>query len=716
MNQMRQAVFAGAGWLSLLAMTLFLLSSCGGRSSSIRSTGAAEALRQAVENLRQAENPQKHYYTASQIVKCALENDDPDTALAVASILTPLERDAELSQVVLYYAKRGDFRRARQNLRKIEHKGVHTVGLMYIAIAQAKAGDSEAAMRTVAEIIEGADRILEKDYSFILWPIFIYDNTRDAARAHIVQTLAEAGHYEKALQAAERIDNQDQYHRAIASVIFAYAKAGNIERAMEILQRIEPAAQRDNLILNIARSLAREQQYDPALEIAQYAQPSTRDHALDAVASEMCAQEQYDRAVRVAERISVPDTRAYRLSDIAVKLALKNEAVRAYQLYESIPMDSLHVSTQNHLRRWIATVLAQHGDADRALQIALPISYERTREETLATLCRIHIGANRPRQALAVAAHLTLPVNQHGIRAAVYIRTRQYASAREALAQLLQQRDAQPLWTTEYLEYCVVQWGIMGQVDEARRTLEQALETARFIPPLPSGVFFTHSPVQLEPTLIAVLFQQAGREIALHALNTLPAGAAFEPQTLLLLAQQGYHNELRQRAHALNNPDQSLEMLAHAQIKAGALDPAADTAAQIKNSYQRNSLLQQVALKHARAHAHDSALRTTQTMDDPKYRAETLCLLAAIRIQQGEPNASVQILDQVAPLLRAVSEKDDILRNLGALYTLAGQRPQAETLASNRNHAEERAWVYLGIAEGELGRAPAYETLEWQQL
>ncbi|MCS6918598.1 MAG: hypothetical protein NZM28_02380 [Fimbriimonadales bacterium] len=168
--------------------------------------------------------------------------------------------------------------------------------------------------------------------------------------------------------------------------------------------------------------------------------------------------------------------------------------------------------------------------------------------------------------------------------------------------------------------------------------------------------------------------------------------------------KRGCHAELRQRARLHKEPDYALERLARAQMEAGALDHALTTAEQITNPHKRLELVGQAISKHAQARNDARALEIAQSINDLDARADALCSIAEAQIQAGRQDAAVETLNRVPPLLRGVSWKQDVLRRLGALYTRAGQRLKACDLADQRERPEDRFWLYIGIAEGALGR------------
>lgn len=145
-----------------------------------------------------------------------------------------------------------------QNLRaaaeKIEHKPSHAIALTYIAMAQAFAGDDEAARKTASEMTD--------------------DALRHKAYGETAEIEAERGDIEQMKRSLAAIDNDAYRAKSSLTVTKILARARLFDAAAELVQTIaNPTLQTEGLQFILDRQISREAEKDNLVHKAEEPAP-----------------------------------------------------------------------------------------------------------------------------------------------------------------------------------------------------------------------------------------------------------------------------------------------------------------------------------------------------------------------------------------------------------------------------------------------------------
>jgi len=149
----------------------------------------------------------------------------------------------------------------------------------------------------------------------------------------IAVAMAKAGKFDRALQVAQKIEDQLDRSWALKNIAETMAKAGKFDHALQVAQKIEDALVRSEAFRVIAVAMAEagqkkraNQVLQLALQVAQKIEDAGyRSLALENIAEALAKAGQINRAVEVAETIDNPSAR---LQALAAIIAVKQDAER----------------------------------------------------------------------------------------------------------------------------------------------------------------------------------------------------------------------------------------------------------------------------------------------------------------------------------------------------------------------------------------------------
>lgn len=146
------------------------------------------------------------------------------------------------------------FTKLRAEAEKIEHKPSHAIALTYIAMAQAFAGDDEAARKTASEMQD--------------------DALRHKAYGETAEIEAERGDIEQMKRSLTAIDNDAYRAKSSLTVVKILARARLLDAAADLVQTIEnPTLQTEGLQFILDRQLPREAVKDNLVHEAEESAP-----------------------------------------------------------------------------------------------------------------------------------------------------------------------------------------------------------------------------------------------------------------------------------------------------------------------------------------------------------------------------------------------------------------------------------------------------------
>ena len=215
---------------------------------------AVEILDQALPKIRTfadkrfpIEKPSQLVETAVQYAALKQKNKAVETLAEARTAVQAINGDG-LAKVAEGYAEIGDFEQAQQIARSMENVNERQQAFRRIAIAYAKAGYSDQAVKL-------AQSIGNRDTATIL---------RESVRLYL-----ERGQCDLAFGIVQQWNLKDM----LSEVAFAYLEAGQPDKALQIAKSIEPPADaqqhKDWRFPSIARGFAKQGQFDQALEVAQ---------------------------------------------------------------------------------------------------------------------------------------------------------------------------------------------------------------------------------------------------------------------------------------------------------------------------------------------------------------------------------------------------------------------------------------------------------------
>jgi sulfatase modifying factor 1 len=234
--------------------------------------------------------------------------------------------------------------------------------LMYVAIAQSKAGDRAGAAITFEQSILAAEAIQHGDGSI-----------KGQALMFIVKAQAETGHMDAALETASRIQTKGGNSKewALAHVASAQARAKHVKEAMETVERIPDDGKSFALML-ISGGQAEAGDLKGALKTA----------------------EQISNGLNKVEAFTIVAQAQAKAGEVkAAEKNLEKAMVTAEKLEDgNINLDT---SQKAHALTLIAAVQAQIGDLEKPLIIAERLKGSFKEQEVLASVAKALIQAGK---------------------------------------------------------------------------------------------------------------------------------------------------------------------------------------------------------------------------------------------------------------------------------------------------------------------------------
>jgi serine protease Do len=214
----------------------------------------------------------------------------------------------------------------------------------------------------------------------------------------IAVAMAEAGQFDRALQVAQKIENELDRSWALSEIAVAMAEAGQFDRALQVAQKIENASARSWALGGIAEALAQAGQFYRALQIAQKIKGArSLSSALAEIAAAMAkagqmkeAAQTFQLALQVAQKIEDALDHSWALREIAVAMAKAGQFDRALQVAQKLE-DALILNRSWALMN-IAEAMAEAGQFDRAVDVAEMIDDLIKRLQALAAIIAVKRG------------------------------------------------------------------------------------------------------------------------------------------------------------------------------------------------------------------------------------------------------------------------------------------------------------------------------------
>ncbi|MFF6837931.1 hypothetical protein ACFY8X_03930 [Streptomyces tanashiensis] len=281
----------------------------------------------AVETARLVEHPWRRAELLCEVSRAWAESGEQDRALA----LCRAEEDATARAVLLAataegHAGRGDVEQALRLAEEARPEG-EVLPLARIASVLLRAGDGRA-----AGILDRVDALVRAS------PVLV----------GVVEALAEAGEYARAVAAAESFDEPDARGRALCDVVAALVTAGQRDRARELAEGIRDREARGSALREVVAGLASDPAADDAggLRAAEELARSIeddgqRERALRTVVEALAEAGEFGRAEALA-RGEAPYSTLSRdpLGAVVEALARSGDLRRARELAPDVPYGS----------------------------------------------------------------------------------------------------------------------------------------------------------------------------------------------------------------------------------------------------------------------------------------------------------------------------------------------------------------------------------------
>jgi len=459
-----------------------------------------------------------------------------------------------------------------------------------------------------------------------------------------------------------------------------------LEEALEVAKTIEVPWAKAEALSSIASALARAGRLEEALEVARDIEwPWRKAEALSFVASALAQTGRTEEtkaalveALEAAEAIKEPWWIPRALSSIASALDQAGQPEEA----EAILKEALHIqiaiieqlSGKAGLLSFLASLLAQTGQVEEALQVARAIEEPDEKARALSRVASSLAQTGRPEEAGAileeafeVARTIREPWEQAKALSSVASSLAQMGQLEEALevARTIEKPDEKAEALSSITSYLAQ----MGQIKKAGATIEEALQ-------------------------VAMAIEQPSEKA-----EALPSIASS-------LAQAGQPEEALEVARTIEEPwhkVRALSSIASAFAQAGRLDEAIDVAGAIEWPFWKakafpsiaSALAQTGQVEKARAVLKE-ALQIVRTTEGPK--AEALSSIASSLAQVGQVEEARAILKEALQTARTI------------------EGPEAKALASIASALAQIGWTEEArvILEEALQTARATEEPFWK--
>ena len=254
--------------------------------------GASETFRIALTAAERIKDADKKAKAVSDIVRTNLRTGDIAGALSNAEGLKSIHvREIALRTIAAGLARNGDLfgtpgtlLRLRMAVERVGDDSSTVFNLLYVARAQARAGDLSAARKTFQTALKSADQIEDAQW-------------KDSEIARIADARAKVGDLPGALATSELLKNNLKKNNAFLKIADIQAKAGDLIGASETFQRALEAAERVE-------------------------SPYSRAYYLRQIAGAVVMVGDLSGALAVVERLQRPYTRAMALAEISRALVM----------------------------------------------------------------------------------------------------------------------------------------------------------------------------------------------------------------------------------------------------------------------------------------------------------------------------------------------------------------------------------------------------------
>ncbi len=351
-------------------------------------SGAQESFAQAIKVAQTIRDEQwTHTYrdeVLSDIALALAKAGNVEQAIELAKTIKGGWRDGALSDIAVAQAKAGDLPQALAMMQTITDTLIigphHSVLMVAIAEAQARAGDRLEARKSFARAIKFANTIIGKESAWRLSEVA-------EALVHIAGAQARAGEragaqesFTQAINVAQTITDEFRRDMTLSDVAVARAKVGDVPQALAMMQTIT-----DTLIIGPHHSVL-------MVAIAE-AQARAGDRS--------GAQESFAQAIKIAQTMADEGWRNQVLSDIALALAKAGNVEQAIELAKTMKGGWRDGALSD-----IALGQAEAGDIARAQMLAKTIA-DKERQILIAGIAKAQIRAGDIEQALAFSQRLT---------------------------------------------------------------------------------------------------------------------------------------------------------------------------------------------------------------------------------------------------------------------------------------------------------------------
>jgi hypothetical protein len=704
-------------------------------------SGRTEAARYVLDQLTRRQLPRLNEHF-SETVAAILAPISKFCPAAVMELASRLLGDSGSVQLVALLLSQGLLALARSLMGLIPEVDKRANVLGEIAVAQANAGETEAAHLSLDQALQAAQSLIAPDKQV-------------AALAGIAAAQARAGQVEEGLRTARAIGGPDSQARALVPIAELQAKAGNVEAALQTARAINDPKSQARALARIAIIQAQVGKTEAALQTTgAINDPGWRDEALTAVAAAQARAGQVEVALQTARSLD-RYYQARALKAIAMVQAEAGLAEAALQTASAIDL----------LSQWpgalgaIAAALARAGQAEtakvtleQALQNTDAINDSYFRVEALVAIAAAHaqaglaqatlptagaIGENdfyrlwealqpiaveQVRAGEAEAARLTFAqILQAGnscddfsfrARALQAIAVRQARTGQAEAAHLSFEGAVQAAGAindsrsrTRLLAEIAEEQAQAGLEEAARRTFERAHQEADAIHPhdRPEALGnIAAAQVRAGHGETARLtFEQAIEEARVcydserRASTVLGIMAAAQAQAGQAEAARRTFEQAVQTAHAIENSftrGEALASIAQAQAWAGQAEAALQVTCGINSSSLQPWALRSVVAGLASAGQVEAALQAAGAIDGAFWRAEALRAVAHAQAQGGQVESALRTA-------RAIDERDGRIRALQAIAASCLDTDQVEAARSILN--ELLAGATGGTSEAE---------------
>lgn len=488
-----------------------------------------------------------------------------------------------------------------------------------------------------------------------------------------VQALAHAGEFDRALGAAETIeDKEDKYVRAhvLSGIVQTMIQAQEFDRAVTVANSTSIQLLTVGGLIQIAQALVQAGETSRAIDIANHAlaaadaieEGKDKELALNMVAEALCKAGQIDRALAVAEAIKDPEHNSALIS-IAEALAEAGDLERAFSVVAMMPYD-FYRSIPLH---GIAVTLAKAGKVKEALAAAEKILDKERKAHSLSAVAWALAQAGKHESAAEVADRVLMLTET--IKEAESFKLAMIG-ALSSMAQALAQSGAKG----KAVEVANRALATVEVVEDMDYNKAQAVHWV--VPALARADEFDRA------IALAKEFKNKESKLAALTASVWASSQLVDREKLAKVATEALATlrgiEDRDKAWALGTITLLLALCGEKKKAAAVANQALAAVKAIKSQLEQAEVLRGMVDALVQVGKLDRLLRLVETIENKSPKALMLVTVALSMIKAGKQEKALEIANQALSIADTVEETiedfiqgDDFFLFLTKVYLLA---------------------------------------------